>query len=277
LELAGLHLRNQLCHGALRIPAQGVPVFGFLFVDVEQILSEDPSAEGGLHLLDTLPGEVALLGIGGEHHHVDMDAVLLAVEGGVPAQVLQRDFVPPGDLRRTGAHQVPPAVRVIVAQPLRVLPADGHHRRPHASGVLRHLPDGLGEVAHLAPGAPQTVLTVQLYAGAVGHVVQVVLHPAHGLRKVLLHLANEGVCVPLRGCIAVVLVLQQLVRAVEVPQQTLDISLLLFCCRLFTVLTPEHLHAGTGGDVAGSVGQLGRISAALQVGGHEADVAHPSG
>ena len=115
-------------------------------------------------------------------------------------------------------------------------PADGHHRRPHASGVLRHLPDGLGEVAHLAPGAPQTVLTVQLYAGAVGHVVQVVLHPAHGLREVLLHLANEGVCVPLRGCIAVVLVLQQLVRAVEVPQQTLYISLLLFCCRLFTVL-----------------------------------------
>ena len=184
---------------------------------------------------------------------------------------------PPGDLRRAGTHQLPPALRVVVAQPLRVLPADGHHRRPHAAGVLRHLPDGLGEIAHLASRAPQAVLTVHLHAGAVGHVVQVVLHPAHGLRKVLLHLANEGVCVPLRGCIAVVLVLQQLVRAVEVPQQTLDISLLLFCCRLFTVLTPEHLHAGAGGDVAGPVGQLGRIPAALQVGGHEADVAHPSG
>ena len=95
MELAGLHLRNQLCHGALRIPAQGVPVFGFLFVDVEQILSEDPSAEGGLHLPDALFGEIALLEIGGKHYHVDVNAVLLAVEGGVPAQVFQRDPVPP--------------------------------------------------------------------------------------------------------------------------------------------------------------------------------------
>ena len=244
---------------------------------MEQILLEDPPAEGGLHLLDALPGEVALLGLGGEHHHVDVDAVLLAVEGGVPAQVFQRYLVPPGDLRRAGAHQLPPALRVVVAQPLRVLPADGHHRRPYASGVLRHLPDGLGEVAHLAPGAPQAVLTVQMYAGAVGHVVQVVLHAAHGLRKVLLHLADEGVCVPMRGCIAVVLALQQFLRTGEVPQQTLDISLLFIRGGLVSLFPLEHFHAGTGGDVAGPVGQLGCVPATLQVGGYEPDAAHPSG
>ena len=208
---------------------------------------------------------------------MDMDAVLLAVEGGVPAQVLQRNFISSGNLRRTGAHQLSPALRVVVAQPLRVLPADGHHRHPHAAGVLRHLPDGLGEIAYLAPGTPQAVLTIHLHAGAVGHVVQVVLHPAHGLREVLLHLADESIGVCLGGCVAVALVLQQFLRAGEVPEQALDISLLLFCCRLVTVLTPEHLHAGAGGDVAGPVGQLGRIPAALQVGGHEADAAHPSG
>ena len=184
---------------------------------------------------------------------------------------------PPGDLRRAGTHQLPPALRVVVAQPLRVLPANGHHRRPHAAGVLRHLPDGLGEIAYLAPGAPQAVLTVQLHAGAVGHVVQVILHPAHGLREVLLHLADESVGVCLGGRVAVVLVLQQFLRAGEVPQEALDISLLLFRGGLVTVLTPEHLHAGAGGDVAGPVGQLGRIPAPLQVGGHEADAAHPSG
>ena len=277
MELASLHLGDQLCHGALRIPAQSVPVFGFLFVDVEQILLEDPPAEGGLHLLDTLPGEVALLGIGGEHHHVDMDAVLLAVEGGVPAQVLQRDLIPPGDLRRAGAHQLPPALRVVVAQPFRVLPADGHHRRPHTAGVLRHPPDGLGEIAYLAPGAPQAVLTVQLHAGAVGHVVQVVLHPAHGLREVLLHLANESVGVCLGGRVAVVFILQQFLRAGEVTEQVLDISLLLFRSGLVLLFTPEHLHTRTGGNVACSVGQLGCVPSALQVGGHEADAAHPSG
>ena len=254
MELTLFHLRNQLCHGALRIPAQGIPVLGFLFVDVEQILLEDPPAEGGLHLLDALLGEVALLGIGGEHHHVDVDAVLLPVEGGVPPQVLQRDFVPPGDLRRAGAHQLPPARCVVVAQPLRVLPADGHHRRPHAAGVLRHLPDGLGEIAYLAPGAPQAVLTVQLHAGAVGHVVQVVLHPAHGLRKVLLHLADEGIGVLHGGTCLVVLVFQQLLRTGEVTEEALNISLLLFRSRLALLFTPEYFHAGAGGDVAGPVG-----------------------
>ena len=89
-----LHLGDQLRHGVLRVPAQSIPVFGFPFVDMDEILLEDPPAEGGLHLPDALFGEIALLGICGEHHHVDVDAVLLAVEGGVPPQVLQRDFYP---------------------------------------------------------------------------------------------------------------------------------------------------------------------------------------
>ena len=184
---------------------------------------------------------------------------------------------PPGDLRRAGTHQLPPALRVVVAQPLRVLPPDSHHWRPHAAGVLRHPPDGLGEIAHLASRAPQAVLTVHLHAGAVGHVVQVILHPAHGLREVLLHLANESIGVCLGGCVLVVLVFQQLLRTGEVTEEALDISLLLFRSGLVLLFTPEHLHTRTGGNVACSVGQLGCIPAALQVGGHEPDAAHPSG
>ena len=161
---------------------------------------------------------------------------------------------PPGDLRHAGTHQLPPALHVVVAQPLRVLPTDGHHRRPHAAGVLRHLPDGLGEIAYLAPGTPQAVLTIHLHAGAVGHVVQVVLHPAHGLREVLLHLANESIGVCLGGCVLVVLVFQQLLRTGEVTEEALDISLLLFRSRLALLFTPEYFHAGAGGDVAGPVG-----------------------
>ena len=184
---------------------------------------------------------------------------------------------PPGDLRRAGTHQLPPALHVVVAQPLRVLPPDSHHWRPHAAGVLRHPPDGLGEIAHLASRAPQAVLTVHLHAGAVGHVVQVILHPAHGLREVLLHLANESIGVCLGGCVLVVLVFQQLLRTVEVTEEALDISLLLFRSGLVLLFTPEHLHTRTGGNVACSVGQLGCVPSAFQVGGHEADAAHPSG
>jgi hypothetical protein len=120
--------------------------------------------------------------------------------------------------------------------------------------VLRHLPDGLGEIAYLAPGTPQAVLTIHLHAGAVGHVVQVVLHPAHGLREVLLHLANESIGVCLGGCVLVVLVFQQLLRTGEVTEEALDISLLLFRSRLALLFTPEYFHAGAGGDVAGPVG-----------------------
>ena len=98
------------------------------------------------------------------------------------------------------------------------------------------------------------MLTVQLHAGAVGHVVQVVLHPAHGLRKVLLHLADEGIGVLHGGTCLVVLVFQQLLRTGEVTEEALNISLLLFRSRLVLLFTPEHLHTGAGGDVAGPVG-----------------------
>ena len=64
LELTGLHLCDQLRHGALRVPPQGVPVLRFLFIDVDQILLEDPPAEGGLDLPDALFGEIALSWIG---------------------------------------------------------------------------------------------------------------------------------------------------------------------------------------------------------------------
>ena len=121
------------------------------------------------------------------------------------------------------------------------------------------------------------MLTVHLHAGAVGHVVQVILHPAHGLREVLLHLVDEGIGVPLCGRVLVVLVFQQFLRAGEVTEEALDMSLLLFRGGLVLLFPLEYFHTGTGGDVAGPVGQLGRIPAPLQVGGHEPDAAHPSG
>ena len=78
------HLLNQLLHGQPRLPLGGCPILRLLLVDMEQVVPEDPPGEGGLDLLDALFGQISLLGIRGEHHHMDVDALLLPVEGGVP-------------------------------------------------------------------------------------------------------------------------------------------------------------------------------------------------
>ena len=60
-------------------------------------------------------------------------------------------------------------------------------------------------------------------------------------------------------------------------EEALDIRLLLFRGGLVGTFTPEHLHAGASGDVAGPVDQLAAVSAPPQVGGHEPYPAHRSG
>ena len=207
---------------------------------------------------------------------MDVGAVLLTMESRIPAQVIQRDLIAPGDLRETGAHQGAPALSRVVAQPLRVLPADRHHRRPHVACMLRHLPNCLREIAHLAVTVPQSVLAIRLHTRTVSHVVQVVFHPAHGLHKVLTGLLNEAVCMASGRFLPVVFILQQLLRTGEVPEDTLDIGFLFFGCREISLLIGQHLYAGTGCDVPDTVGQLGGILSALQVGRHETDAAHSS-
>ena len=207
---------------------------------------------------------------------MDVGAVLLPVEGCVPAQVIQRDFVAPGDLRKTGAHQSAPALSRIVAQPLCILPADRHHRCPHVACMLRHLPNCLGEIAHLAVTVPQSMLAIRLHTRTMGHIVQVVFRPAHRLHEVLAGLLDKVICMASGRFLPVVFILQQLLRTGEVPEDALDIGFLLFGRRQISLLIGQHLYAGTGCDVPDTVGQLGGISSALQVGGHETDAAHSS-
>ena len=207
---------------------------------------------------------------------MDVGAVLLPVEGCVPAQVIQRDLIAPGDLRETGVHQGAPALSRVVAQPLRVLTADRHHRRPHVACMLRHLPNCLGEIAHLAVTVPQSVLAIRLHTRTMGNVVQIVFHPAHRFHKVLAGLLDEVIGMASGWFPPVIFILQQLLRTGEVPEDTLDIGFLLFGRRQISLLIGQHLYAGTGCDVTDTVGQLGCILSALQVGGHETDAAHSS-
>ena len=202
------HLPDQLLHGLRGILLQLVAVRCLLLIDMHQVLLEDPPGEGGLHLPDAVRSEVALFGIGGEDHHVDMDALLFFMEGGVPPQVIRMDLVAFGDVAKAGVYQGAPVLRVVVAQPLRVLPADRHHWRPDVAGMLRHLPHRLGQILHLAAAGPESMLSPQFHAGAVGHVVQVVLPLAHGHRKVLSSLSDELRRGLLRLVFQIVLILQ---------------------------------------------------------------------
>ena len=141
----------------------------------EMILLEDVPCERGLDRADALFGEVALAGVGGEDHQVDVVVHILLMERGVPAQMVRRDLVALRDLVDGSVDHGAPVLHVGVAQPLRVGAAQGDHRHPHDALVVCHLLHGLGEILHLAVGVPQAVVAIALDAGTVGDVVEEVL------------------------------------------------------------------------------------------------------
>ena len=236
----------------------------------------DPSGEDGLHLPDAFFGEIPFLGVRGEEDHVDMHLIRLLVEGGIPAQVVRLDLVRRGDVADGGVHQRPPAFRAVIAQPLGVFTAQRDHRRPHISGVLRHLPHRLCEILHLAMSVPQAMLAVLLNTGTVGDVVDEIFLLIQRLHVVFPHLLNERGGIALSGVIQIFLVLNKLPAGGEGLQQPRDKVLLLFCGGKCTALIRQQFHAGTGGNVAGALRQLRGILSALEVGGDQYDPGHVS-
>ena len=108
------------------------------------------------------------------------------------------------------------------------------------------------------------MLSPEFDAGAVGHVVQVVLPLAHGHRKVLSSLSDELRRGLLRLVFQIVLILQQLPGVREGPEQPLDIGFLLFGGGLTSPLG-EHLHTGASGKVADAICSPGAVSSAFEI------------
>ena len=270
----------QLCdafhHGLASPRLQFLPRDVFLLIDVHPIRVIDPSGEDGLHLPDALLGEIPFPGVRGEEDHVDMHLIRLLVEGGIPAQVVRLDLICRSDVADGGVHQRPPAFRAVIAQPLRVFTAQRDHRRPHISGVLRHLPYRLREILYLAVSVPQPVLAVLLDAGAVGDVVDKIFLLIQRLHVVFPHLLDERGGIALGGVIQILLVLNEFPAGGKGLQQPRDEVLLLFRRWKCTALIRQQLHAGTGSDVAGTLGQLRGVLSALEVGGDQYDPGHAS-
>ena len=96
-----------------------------------------------------------------------------------------------------------------------------------------------------------------------GNVVQIVFHPAHRLHEVLTGLLDKVICMASGRLLPIVFILQQLLRTGEVPEDAPDIGFLLFGRRQLSLLTEQHLYAGTGRDIPDTVGQLGGVLSTL--------------
>ena len=273
---AMLQLRDALHHGPAGLFLEFLPCGIFLLVDVHPIRIIDSSGKGRLHLPDAFFREIALAGIGREHDHVNVHLLRLAMKGGIPAQVVRLDLVRRRDVVGRRLDQRLPVFRTVVAKPLGVLTAQRDHRRPHISGVLRHPPYRLREILYLTVGIPQPVLAVLLDAGAVGDVVDEIFLLIQCLQIILLHLLDKRGGVALGGVIQIFLVLNEFPAGGEGLQQPCDEFLLLFCGGECTALIRQQLHAGTGSDIASTLGQLRGVLSALEVGRDQYDPGHSS-
>ena len=125
-----------------RFPAllyQLVPALGFLLIDGIQLLPEYLIGQSRLDGTDAILVEIPLGRVSRPRHHVDMRVFALIVEGGVPAEIIQRYFHGGGDFALLGQQKVAPSGGVVVAQPLGVTPLEGEDVCPHSTGILLQL------------------------------------------------------------------------------------------------------------------------------------------
>ena len=194
-----------------------------------------------------------------------MDVLLLFVHSRVPTKAVRMDLIALGDVGDRCVDEVLPVFNICVPQTLRILTGEGDDRCPHISRVPRHLCHGILQRRDLPVGVPQAVFAQRFYAGAVCDIVKIVFPAIHGLDKVLVDLRDERKGSLPVGCVCIVLMLRQLPCLREAAEQTLDVLLLFLRDRKMGIVILEELHAFTGGEVAGTMGQPSGISAALHV------------
>ena len=101
--------------------------------------------------------------------------IALIVECRVPAEVLRRYFHRRGDVIAVGTQQCAPCGRVVIPQPLRVLPVEGDDVCPHVAGVVIQFVRDSGEVNDIVI-TEETVFTQPLRSGPQGDVLGVAFH-----------------------------------------------------------------------------------------------------
>ena len=257
--------------GFPRFRHQFIAGLAFLLIDVQQLLSEDLIGQRGLDLPYPIFGQVCLIRLCRPRHHVDVRMVTLIVEGRVPTKILQWDLHRCGDVVAVGAEQCAPCVRMVIPQPLRILPVEGDDVRPHIAGVVIQFVCNSGEVNGIVI-TEQTVFPQPFRSGPQGDVLGVALGGREPVPIRFQRQRNERG----RGCFGwvrrVVLVLHQLFCVRKILHQFCD-ELLLLACR-WTVIR-DDLHPLPCGDVL-EVPASALPSAALDVRAFDDQPCHAS-
>ena len=157
------HLLGQLQHHLPSLLHQLISAGRLLLIEVVHLLLEDLIGEGGLDLLDPILGQIRLTGFGRPGHHMHMRVIPLVVKGGVPPEVLGRDFHSCRNLISMGTQQGAPRLGIVVAQACCVLPTQRDDVGPYVSGVVFQFVHGLVQVYAIfipeQPVVPQTLST----------------------------------------------------------------------------------------------------------------------
>ena len=112
-------------------------------IEVQKFILKNIVGQLGAYDLDPLLSQIALFGIGGPDHHVDMRVVLLVVVGGAPAELAGWNFHGLSQFRLVSQQKLAPALAVLVPQPRGVLPLQRVDEGPHRSVVSVDLLHGL--------------------------------------------------------------------------------------------------------------------------------------
>ena len=193
---------------------------------MQQFLAENLVGQRGLDLPDAVLGKICLSRFHRPCHHVDVGMISLVMERSVPAEVLRWDLHRRGDVIAVGTQQCAPRVRMVIAQPLRVLPVEGDDVRPHVAGVVFQFIHDSAQI-HVVIVTEQTVFTQPLRSRPQGDVLGVAFHALHPIPIRFQRQRDERG----RGCFGwvrrVVLIFHQLFYIRKILHQLLDELLLL--------------------------------------------------
>ena len=201
---------------------QFIPEIRLLLIDLQQVLTEDLLRQISLDGFDSLLRKIFFVRVDRVGHHVDMRMAAGIVKRGVPAEVLRGDLHLLGNSVPLGAEQVHPRIRVVIAQPLRILPAEGDDVRPDIAGMLIHLLLYLRQHDGYTLVGEQTVA-----AGTLIDIFEIHI-PLWRIAVQFQNAADERIRIAASSVVSIVLVLVTVLAVRVLFQQPCDL-LLLFC------------------------------------------------
>ena len=194
---------------------------------------------------------------GGIDHHVNMGVIPLVVERGVPPQTGRQ----PHGLRqrlRLAPHQLFPRVRVIISQPLGVLPTQGNDRRVNIAVMGRYLLRRFAQLqGHILAGK-QSVGSVPFRPRTGGNIAHIGRPSIQHIVVILQGAADQPGGVGYRRILFVILILQALPYVREVLKKLGD-------------QIPLFLRSSPGGKLCG---RHPGVHGGLGVGFHLFDLLH---